>query len=232
MVNHLSDATVEKIKALFDDGYGVRQISRALKIDRGTVAAYAKKFQPEKCICGQRARHKGWCLARMLKGPPHREFLAKLHADYKEPIRPTKPVRSAKTQIRLFYPYCVGGPGEGNALITSVDAIVSKRIPEQDRADICQDLLVSILDGSIKMERLTDAVRPAINKNARMKTERTGTRHMSLDAPMYKEGDGDSIRLLDTIPSDYEPISSKRSVSWAARRKSKLNGKSRLSHSK
>jgi len=86
----------------------------------------------------------------------------------------------------------------------SVNAVVPKRIPNDARADICQELLLAILDGDLKLEDLIKAVKPAVQKRLEM-FSRFKT---SLDQPIFgtDDGEGKPLTLLETIPHDYEPI--------------------------
>ena len=173
MANFISPATVQKIGALLSDGHSHRAIARGLNIKRTTVARYAVRLQPEKCFCGKEARHKGWCGPRYLKSSVHKELLAKIHSDFIDPPKPAPRKsfvnsRGWRGALRTEYPYCTGGPGYGNALLMSVNAVVPKRIPNDARADICQDLLLAILDGDLKLEDLIRAVKQAVQKRLEM----------------------------------------------------------------
>jgi hypothetical protein len=223
MANFLSEANVKKMAALLSGGYSLRAVARALDLNRGTVAQYAKKLQPSSCICGQPARHKGWCGPRHLKTTVNDALLTRLNSDFMEPVLPPAPVRRPRRastthrrkqertypSLRRGYPYGIRQAETGAHLVELVNSAVPDRIPDEARADICQALLLSILEGDLKVENLSSAVRPAINKRYVMfSTLKT----LSLDARIGHDEGGNAITLLDTIPSDYEPILAKRSV--------------------
>lgn len=187
------------MQALLAEGYSLRAISRALGVNRKTVDRYAARLQPDRCPCGKPSRHKGFCGHRYLKSSHHREFIAKLEADWVEPIRPAR--RQKLSNIRTEYPYCLGRPSDdGRALLLSVNAVVSKWLPDHARADICQDLLLSLLEGDIRIHELTQSTRAVIKKHFTSNLDR---RTISLDSPRGHDG-MEPLKLQDLIPHDYD----------------------------
>lgn len=84
-----------------------------------------------------------------------------------------------------------------------VNAAVSKRLPDDARADICQDLLLSILEGDVKLNDLTAAAQSATyRRNAMFSIYK----NLSLDAPAHVELDGTVLTFIDIIPADYDPM--------------------------
>jgi hypothetical protein len=200
---------IARIEALLRSGYSIRAVATAVDIHRETVRRYAQTRQPEKCSCGKPIRHRGNCSARYLRSQVHKEVLAKVAADFQEPPRRGRR-QSANAVIRSRWPYCIEhNPGRGHALISAVDALVAKYLVDDIRADICQDLILHILEGNLEPSDLTEGiVNYASRKRINMFNERTTYR---LDTLVGWDGD-DGIKLLDIIPDDYDPILAKRSV--------------------
>lgn len=214
MANFISPATVRKVGALLSQGHSHRAVARALGIKRTTVARYAIKLQPERCICGLPARHKGWCGPRYLKSSVHKELLAKINTDYIDPPMPDK--KSLKRARRFSdststwslsdskYPYCRGRPSDpGAALVAAVNAAVSRRLPDDARADVCQDLILSILEGDLSVGDLTPAVKKQI---ARRQADYSRLSVLSLDAIVGKDDAGRPITYLDKLSTDHDPV--------------------------
>jgi len=64
-VNVLPQETINELHLMFREGRSVREIAKKLRIAKGTVLRYrATAGLPEKCRCGQRYGHRGWCCER------------------------------------------------------------------------------------------------------------------------------------------------------------------------
>lgn len=66
----------------------------------------------------------------------------------------------------LFYPYLVHDPDKddgGKALVMLANELVPTTLPEQWRADVCQDLVIGILSGDIQLDRARDYVQEKIS---------------------------------------------------------------------
>lgn len=213
MANLISPTTVQKIGALLDEGFSARQIARGLGVAKDTVTKYARALRKE-CVCGRPRDHRGFCGPRYLASQAHKEVVAKVNADYQEPPRPTKPAKLR--DITLNYPYCLGRAGEGNAILRAVSDAVSKSIPDQDRSDICQDLVVMILQRDIETSDLIKVVDTARRNHNRLFADS----FISIDAPT-----GDGMTLGDIVSEpiwDAVPCGSsgalgakKKSLEWA-----------------
>lgn len=72
--------------------------------------------------------------------------------------RPARPESGARN---LFYPYMIhdiGEPTEGHELVKLVNSVVPHTLPEQWRADVCQELIVGILSGEVSRGAIHDHV--------------------------------------------------------------------------
>lgn len=177
MGNFISPATIKKITALVESGHSARSIARGLGLSRDTAAKYVRKLGAI-CPCGKARGHAGWCGSRYLKSEIHKEVLAKANSDFVEPVRPLPP--PPKRSIRERYPYCIGVAGEGNALLRAVSDAVSKIIPDQDRCDICQDLIVMVLEKEIDISELVKVIEPVRKRHNAIFMQH----NMSIDMPM------------------------------------------------
>jgi hypothetical protein len=64
-----------------------------------------------------------------------------------------------KSIKQLFYPFAVYNtqkPDDGKDLVLAVNKVVPRGLPEDLRADICQDMVMAVLEGKIKKENLKD----------------------------------------------------------------------------
>jgi hypothetical protein len=59
-----------------------------------------------------------------------------------------------RTEVAEFYPYAVSAPTDEMALVLAVHKAVPKHLPDELRADVCQELLVDILSGNLLVEQL------------------------------------------------------------------------------
>lgn len=104
--------------------------------------------------------------------------------------------RPTVAPVTEYYPFIVGTPTSDHDLILAVDALVPKGIPSDARADICQDMLVSILTGEITLANLQDTTPRFVKRIYQDMPSKYG--HLSLDAPLIY-GDGKSRTLAETI---------------------------------
>lgn len=94
----------------------------------------------------------------------------------------------------LFYPYLKHDPktSEGRDLVLLVNELVTKNLPDQVRADACQDLAVAILSGDIKPEDAPDWVNRYVRDVFRLHPQKydQGSIAVSFNQP-FARGDGD-----------------------------------------
>lgn len=76
MANHLPPETLNKMKALRNEGATMRSISRLLGISTNTVRKYISSDDGQTCDCGLPVGHKGWCKERYSKSIARQAFQA------------------------------------------------------------------------------------------------------------------------------------------------------------
>lgn len=92
-----------------------------------------------------------------------------------------KPVRLPKEPLTEFYPYITAQPTEEHNFLIAVDSLVPKALPNQTRADVCQDMIVAILSGDVTLENLKDGLPKYLKMFLKGSPSKYG--HLSLDAP-------------------------------------------------
>jgi hypothetical protein len=120
------------------------------------------------------------------------------HPEYDpQAVKPESGIRN------LFYPYLVHDPEKddgGKALVMLANELVPHTLPEQWRADVCQDLIIGILAGDIPLEHAQDYVQQKISAAFKIlptKFDEGGIK-ISLNAPLHGD-DNDNRTLMDTI---------------------------------
>lgn len=97
------------------------------------------------------------------------------------------------------YPYLSDDRTDPTGLLALVNGLVPPHIPHFIRADVCQDVLVGILEGTVAPGRLKEAITTALRRVRKM--------HPSLYGPISLDRvipGTDGLRLIDTIASDSE----------------------------
>lgn len=105
--------------------------------------------------------------------------------------------RNATSVKDLFYPFVIHKPKVQDGaydMMMLVNNAVPKQLPDHIRADICQDLIVSILAGEIDADEIKANVKGFSRKVFEMHPMKYG--HLSLDAPI---GDDTGRTLLDIL---------------------------------
>jgi len=102
-------------------------------------------------------------------------------------------------QVPDFYPYLVEGItlSDDEKLLVTVEQMVPKSIPEQIRGDLCQDIIVGILSGEIKVETLADEIPRYVKSTFKRYPMKYGA--LSLDLPLTESG----FKLNDIIGGSY-----------------------------
>jgi len=90
---------------------------------------------------------------------------------------------------QLFYPFMAHDPEKPDGarnLVLLVNQAVPNYWPEHVRADVCQEMIVGLLDGSIQVDDLHDSVRRYITKHFKVQPQQYGEGglRLSLDAPV------------------------------------------------
>lgn len=120
-----------------------------------------------------------------------------------------------------FYPYIVHDadrPDDGTELIKLVNSAVPANLPDQWRADVCQELIIGILSGDISKGQVHDHVQKKIGQVFKMHSTKFegGMLKLSTDAPMSED---DDRTLLDIEGDDpyWQEIETERSYDdvWA-----------------
>jgi hypothetical protein len=164
-MNVLAIEKVIELKSLVTQGLGVRSVVRALGVAKGTVARYRHELISERggvilCACGQRIGHKGWCSYRVSLSPARKAFLES-HPSFG--LR-QRAVKKKPVQIDRFlrWPYVVYGKNVPDVVIQIHEA-VPINIPEKIRPDVCQDIIVDILEGLLTVSDIPNVLRKYIN---------------------------------------------------------------------
>lgn len=101
-----------------------------------------------------------------------------------------KPKRELFSPCVEFYPYLTAQPTEEHDLIMTVDSLVPKNLPNQTRADVCQDMIVAVLSGEVTVGNLKDATSKYVKQFFKMFPPKYG--HLSLDHP-FRPGDSRTL---------------------------------------
>jgi hypothetical protein len=105
-------------------------------------------------------------------------------------------VRKQRQPMAEFYPFITTTPTEDHELLLAVDRMVPKGISADIRADVCQDMIVSLLLGETTLDNLRDSTPQFVKRLYKEMPSKYG--HLSLDAPLIY-GDGKSRTLGETI---------------------------------
>lgn len=114
----------------------------------------------------------------------------------KRGTRPRSPrlVRPKLPPMMEFWPYVSSQPTEDHDLLLAVDGLVPRGLNEQVRADICQDMIVSILSGEITLDSLRDSKPEYLKRVFKGTPSKYG--HLSLETTVFSDG---KLVLADTI---------------------------------
>lgn len=146
----------------------------------------------------------GPSLLRPVPLETEREFCApwriSLHPEAGQREKPFPGERGAPV---TFYPYVIHDHAkpEGHDLVAVVNEAVPHGLPEAIRADVCQDLILGILEGRIKRENVRDHVHRMIGKtfgDTEWKWMKDGAVRWSFDGPLTNSPDEDRT-LADVL---------------------------------
>lgn len=98
--------------------------------------------------------------------------------------KPRKPRATKVPEGPACYPYIAHDPKRttGADLVMAVNKAVPRGLPEELRADICQDLICAVLAGEIAVENIGGSVKEFIAAGRKLFTNKW--QFLSLDAPM------------------------------------------------
>lgn len=112
----------------------------------------------------------------------------------------------------VYWPYMTADDPRYTGLIRAVNEAVPRTLADGIRADVCQEIMVSVLTGAIAETEITSAVRAHLkNHYKQFPVKAYGV--LSLDAPVYSDRD---LRLVDTL--DAERIAERIRDAWEANR--------------
>lgn len=104
----------------------------------------------------------------------------------------------------LFYPYMAHDPkniDEGRALALLANQLVPRELPEQIRADVCQDLVVGMISGEVQPDRANDFViermRHIYRLFPQLQPQYYRGAQSSIDQPVFHNKDGDPVAWTD-----------------------------------
>lgn len=97
-----------------------------------------------------------------------------------------------------YWPYMTADDPRYNGLIRGVNEAVPRTLCDGVRADVCQEIMVSVLTGEIDETEIASAVRSHL-KNHYKKYPVKAYGVLSLDAPLYSDRD---LRLVDTLDAE------------------------------
>lgn len=142
----------EAATELLKQGYGIRATARTLRCSQQTIRKYKKIALPATvilCPCGKPAGHNGWCQWRVSLSPARQQYYAKCAAQSAISLARVRPrLEPALTT----WPFVRSFDNDDYALLKAVNDLVPRSIPEHVRADVCQDILMDIVSGTISLE--------------------------------------------------------------------------------
>jgi len=112
-----------------------------------------------------------------------------------------RPKKAPFVPVSEFYPFITGTPTEEHELLLAVDRLVPKGLNSDTRSDICQDMIVAILSGTVDLENLKDATPKYVKEFFKMFPMKYG--HLSLDMPLTYGGDEMNKTIADTVAAEY-----------------------------
>ncbi len=201
--HYLAPIIASRLVDLLRLGLSHREIHRQLNVSKNTVARYEKLHGPFQCPCGRPRLHQGWCSERLKRSPARVAFLRNWVTNqiaagtYRGRASKRHPIIVDSGVALRNYPYLRGDGGDGAILINTVNDIVPRGFPDHIRADICQDILLEILEGNATIEDLKNGTALAIRKYYKLHPGKFGP--LSLDATIPGT---EGLRLVDVLPSD------------------------------
>ena len=165
-MNILKPAKHQKLIQIFQAGFSIRESGRIANVVFNTALKYFHRFNagqqsPILCPCGKLSTHKGWCFHRIIRSEKRRAFMSRWHPGLDFSVDALSRRRSLRQQRIIteppltHYPYLSNTEETpGNKLSLIVNSLVSKNIPEQFRADLCQEIILLILSGDLKVEQI------------------------------------------------------------------------------
>lgn len=176
--------------ALFREGYSIRHVAGMVGLSNRTAQTYRNLFVPNGsvlCACGRDAKHRGWCSWRFGQSERRQSWLARVRV-----VRLPKP-RILRSE--LVYPYLLDTQVEGADLLLAVNAAVPKSLPQDVRADVCQELILACLAGEVDARQIAAHAPHFIKQHYKRYPRRFGI--VSLDAPIFGDGTKTLAEVLE-----------------------------------
>lgn len=186
MANFLKPEKVQRLVSAMADGYGIRTVAKMVGCSWITVRRYWKVegVRRGRCGCGDLASHNGWCSWRYQRSDLRQAFMCAWDRS-----------RTGSGKVAMRWPYLRDEPTSEYALMMAVNAVVSKELPDEVRADFCQDLVVAVLSGDCAIDSLREYARAKLAAARSVYGQKWG--HVSLDYPRFNGND--DRRISDRI---------------------------------
>lgn len=194
-----------------------------------------------RCPCGLPVRHQQWCDYRISLSKNRQAWLAACVAqsaetkgrrdaerairamereerrlarelEMKNRPRGQRVRRVAVEPVTVAYPYFHKG-GESNDLVLQVNEAVPKYLPYQIRADVCQELLLAILNNEITETDILTCLPKYVSRVLNQQQDRW--KEIPIDAPIHFQ-DGDAHTLADCMSA--EDYADRLKNAWEANR--------------
>lgn len=198
-MNVIPQAMREQVRLALLSGSSIRETMRVTGVARATVRRLQRELvsvetAAPKCQCGRKAGHQGWCSVRYLASAARQAFVnrwekgrawnAARRADVaaQRANRPKRQWNSARGNLPLLrYPYMADSCFL-DGLTEHVHSVISARIPEQFRGDVCQDVICAILSGELRIDDLKQSVSRFVTAERNLLRP---PRHRSIDTIDY-----------------------------------------------
>jgi len=198
MSNFTPEKKVVEAEKLFHEALSLRQVANLVGIAPNTAARIRAGIPGTiLCPCGKSAKHNGWCSYRFSKSQRRQLWMSSKGWFNTTPPWVRKLVKSHPpvADISEFYPYSSGSLHAENDFVAIVDAVVSKALPNDVRADVSQDLLLALVAGTIAATDIKREYPHFLAKHYRRFGQHRNI--LSLDAPL--NGTPGASSLYDLI---------------------------------
>lgn len=104
-------------------------------------------------------------------------------------------LKAGEATVPSFYPFITQQAQKEHELLLAVHDAVPAYIPESHRPDICQDMVVAILEGKLKVQNLRDEAPEFVRRAFRQFPTKYGPLYLEMELSQEDEG----YTLLDTL---------------------------------
>lgn len=195
-MNLITPLKVQEINALLAQGFGMRKVACDVGVAKNTVLRYRNFLLADKiiyCACGKPIGHRGFCSVRLSRSPARQEYLANSpHFCLRVPGEVKAKPKPIELDRFLRWPYITYGNNIPDVVV-KVHEAVPLTIPEKVRPDLCQDIIVDILDGVIEVKDIPRMCRKYLNSAYRKVSDyRVGSIYDNIRGT-------DGLKLIDTL---------------------------------